>query len=538
MKTTSHTRSHLLDSLRNSTPWDLIVIGGGATGLGAAVDAASRGYRTLLLEGEDFAKGTSSRATKLVHGGVRYLAQGNISLVRDALRERGLLLQNAPHLAHGLGFVIPAYKWWSKPFYGIGLTVYDLLAGNLGLGRTRWLNREQTLKHTPSLRRQGLRGGILYYDGQFDDARLAITLMQTAFDEGALLINHMRVTGLQKTFGCVSGVIARDSETGEAFRPHARAVINATGVFVDDIRRMDDPSAANMLSPSQGIHLVVDRRFQPGDSAIMIPKTDDGRVLFAVPWHDKVVIGTTDTPVDHTSLEPRALEEEIEFVLRNAGRYLAVPPTRADVLSIFAGQRPLVKAVNADGSTAALSRDHVIRIATSGLITITGGKWTTYRKMGEEVVDHAVPVGGLEKKSARTALLKLHGWTTKPDGELSVYGTEAEAIRQLPGGNLRLHPDLAIVEAQVRWAARHELARTVEDVLARRTRALLLNARASLEAAPRVATILAEELGHDLEWAGAQVREYETLASGYLLTAPPTRAAAKQLQRESALSQP
>ncbi len=519
MKTAALTRADLLDTLRNTAFWDVIVIGGGATGLGSAVDAAARGYRTLLLEGEDFAKGTSSRSTKLVHGGVRYLAQGNISLVREALHERGLLLKNAPHLTQNMGFVIPAYKWWSKPFYGIGLTLYDLLAGRLGLGRTRWLSKSEALAHTPSLRAEGLYGGILYHDGQFDDSRLAITLMLTAQDEGATLVNHLPVTGLLKEGEQVTGVVAKDQETGEEFQLSGRSVINATGVFVDNIRRMDDPMVRNMLSPSQGIHLVVDRRFQPGKSAIMIPKTDDGRVLFAVPWHDKVVIGTTDTPVEQTSLEPRALEEEIEFVLRNAGRYLAVAPKRSDVLSIFVGQRPLVRAEHSDGSTAALSRDHVIRISKAGLITITGGKWTTYRRMGEDAVDHAITLGKLEKKPTRTPTLHLHGYREKRDNPLTVYGTDEDLIRQLPGANIPLHPDLPIVEAQVRWAATHELARTVEDVLARRTRALLLDARASMEAAPRVASILAEELNRDAQWIQSQIDAYQTLAANYQLTA-------------------
>lgn len=517
-------RSHLLNALRDPAPWDVVVIGGGATGLGAAVDAASRGYRTLLLEGADFAKGTSSRSTKLVHGGVRYLAQGNISLVREALHERGLLLRNAPHLTQNMGFLIPAYSWTSKPFYGIGLTLYDMLAGRLGLGRTRWLNKKQALRHTPTLRAEGLRGGILYHDGQFDDARLAITLMRTAFDHGAVLVNHALVIGLVKSGDRVTGVCARDSESGEEFRLSARAVINATGVFVDAVRQMDEPAAAPMLSPSQGIHLVVDRKFQPGESAIMIPKTDDGRVLFAVPWHGRVVLGTTDTPVTHPALEPRALEQEVEFVLRNAGRYLADRPSRADVLSIFVGQRPLVRAATGDGSTAALSRDHVIRISKSGLITITGGKWTTYRRMGEDVVDQAIRVGDLTYAATRTPTLHLHGWAKRDAqaGPLGVYGSDAEAVSLLPGAQTPLHPHLDVTEAQIRWAARYELARTVEDVLARRSRALLLDARASIEIARRTANILAEELGKHPTWVERQVQEYTDLAEGYVLDEPTT----------------
>jgi glycerol-3-phosphate dehydrogenase len=513
-------RSDLLAAIRGSDPWDLIVIGGGATGLGTAVDAAARGYRTLLLESDDFAKGTSSRATKLVHGGVRYLAQGNIHLVREALRERGLLLRNAPHLVHDLGFLIPAYTWWSKPFYGIGLTMYDLLAGKLGFGHCRALGKASALEETPTLRPQGLRGGILYHDGQFDDARLAITLMRTLFDLGGAAVNYLPVTGLLKTADRISGVVARDSETGEEFRFQAKAVVNATGIFVDAVRRMDDPATPEMLSPSQGIHLVVDKRFQPGRSAVMIPKTDDGRVLFAVPWHGKVVIGTTDTPVDHISREPRPLEEEIEFVLKTAARYLAQPPTRRDVLSVFVGQRPLVKAATSDGvgSTAAISRDHVVRISRAGLITITGGKWTTYRKMGEDAVDQAIKIGSLDRRPTRTPDLHLHGWSENVTGAFAdVYGTDAPAIQALQGAGRTLDAALDITEAEVRWAVRHELARTVEDVLARRTRALFLDARASMAAAPAVADILAAELGHDTAWAQDQAYAYRKLARGYLL---------------------
>ena len=516
----ARSRDELLAALRRSEPWDLLVVGGGATGLGTALDAAARGYRTLLLEGADFAKGTSSRSTKLVHGGVRYLAQGNVHLVREALRERGLLRRNAPHLVHDMGFVIPAYKWWWKPFYGIGLSMYDLLAGKLGFGRCRVLSKEGALARTPTLKKAGLRGGILYHDGQFDDARLAVTLLQTLFDQGGTALNYLPVTGLVKEGDKVAGVTARDEETGETFSLRAKVVVNATGVFVDSLRRMDEPGVRDMLSPSQGVHVVVERRFQPGDSAIMIPKTDDGRVLFAVPWHDKVVVGTTDTPVDHVSLEPRALEEEIEFILRTAKQYLANPPTRKDVLSVYVGQRPLVKNENTDGagSTAAISRDHIIRISKAGLITITGGKWTTYRKMGEDGVDQAIKVGGLPKRPTRTPDLRLHGYSETVTGAFTdVYGSDLAEIRRLPGDQEKLHASLDLTEAEVRWAARRELARTVEDVLSRRSRALLLDARASIAAAPRVASILAAELGKDDAWAQAQTHAYEQLAAGYLL---------------------
>jgi glycerol-3-phosphate dehydrogenase len=510
-------RADIIEAASGPQPWDVLVIGGGASGLGTAVEAATRGYRTLLLESHDYAKGTSSRSTKLVHGGVRYLAQGNISLVREALHERGLLKKNAPHLVRDQGFLIAAYKWWSAPFYGIGLKMYDLLAGRLNLKASRYINKGQALNSIPTLKKSGLGGGILYFDGQFDDARLAITLLRTLEDHGGVAVNHAPVTGLIIEGGKVAGAHWRDEETGQTHTARARVVVNATGVFVDDLRRMEDPAVKPMLSPSQGVHVVVDRRFLPGDSALMVPRTDDGRVLFAVPWHDHVVIGTTDTPVPDVSWEPRALPEEVEFILKTAAQYLDPAPTRADVRSVYAGLRPLVRA--AEGTdTKALSRDHVIRISAGGMLTLTGGKWTTYRRMGADAVTRAAELAGLPRRMSLTEGLKLHGATSEALAEpWKVYGTDAERIRALPGASVRLHPELPYSEAEVRWAARQEQARTVEDVLARRTRALLLNARASAAAAPRVAAILAEELGQDEAWQAAQVDAYQQLAHGYML---------------------
>jgi glycerol-3-phosphate dehydrogenase len=511
-------RTELLAKIREEQVWDIIVIGGGATGLGSAVDAASRGLKVLLLEAYDFAKGTSSRSTKLVHGGVRYLAQGNVGLVREALRERGLMKQNAPHLVHDMGFVIPAYDWWAGPFYGVGLKLYDVLAGKLKLGSTAMLNRETALEHVPTLETEGLSGGVLYYDGQFDDSRLAITLMRTVFDLGGIALNYTPITGLVKIGGRVAGVFAQDSETGETLEIRGKAVINATGVFVDSIRRMDEPQVPDMLSPSQGVHVVVKKHFQPGKSALMVPKTDDGRVLFAVPWHDHVVIGTTDTPVEKATLEPRPLLEEVEFILKHAQQYLTSDPTPDDVLSVYVGLRPLVKAEGVAG-TAALSRDHTLRISSSGLLTITGGKWTTYRRMGQEVVEKALEVGQIPESPSITVNLRLHGYTDTPLPEpLRVYGSDAPQILALEGAEIMLHPELPYSEAEVRWAVRFEMARTIEDILSRRTRALLLGAQASLEAAPRVAQILAEELGQDAAWQSQQLEQYRALAGGYLIT--------------------
>ncbi len=515
-------RTDLLERLRATPTWDVVVIGGGATGLGIALDATTRGYRTLLLEAHDFAKGTSSRSTKLVHGGVRYLAQGNIGLVREALRERGLLRQNAPHLVHELAFLVPAYSWSALPFYGAGLTLYDLMAGKLGLGKTELLSHGAALRAAPTLEPRGLWGGVRYFDGQFDDARLAITLLRTVLDKGGLALNYAPVTGFIKEGAQIRGVTARDSETGEELRVRAAVVVNATGVYADTLRHLDEPAAPAMLTPSQGVHLVVDRSFLPGDTAIMIPKTDDGRVLFAVPWHDHVVLGTTDTPVERTSFEPRALPEEIGFILAHAQRYLARGPEAGDVRSVYAGLRPLVKR-KGGAATAAISRDHTLVVARSGLVTITGGKWTTYRHMAEDAVNRAATVAALPARPAVTAALHLRGWLEGPgDAQLAVYGADAPALRTVmaeqPGWDRPLHLDLPYCVAEVIWAARHELARTVEDVLARRTRALLLNARASRAAAPAVAALLAQVHGHDAQWQAAQVAAFDQLAAGYVLS--------------------
>jgi len=504
-------------------PWDMIVVGGGATGVGVAIDAASRGYDVLLLEQSDFGKGTSSRSTKLAHGGVRYLNQGDIGLVMEALKERGLLLQNAPHLVHDLAFVVPNYEWWEAPFYGMGLKLYQLLAGKYGFGKSRLLSREETLEQLPTIKTEGLRGGAVYYDGQFDDSRLLIHMVLTAFEQGAALVNYVEVTSVTKDAqGFVDGVMARDVESGEAFRATAKVVINATGAFTDRLRRTADPSATLMISPSQGIHLVFKADFLPGKSAIMVPHTSDGRVLFAIPWHRHILVGTTDTPIATATLEPVAMESEIEFILSTAGQYLAKTPTRDDVLSVFAGIRPLVRAEGV-ASTAALSRDHVIHIDPSGLMTICGGKWTTYRHMAEHCVDQAATLGQLGEKSCVTRDLRIHGYYVSPQelGTLAVYGTDAAEIRKLIeahhelGGTL--HPELPYMKAEVVWAVRHEMARTVEDVLARRTRALFLNARAAIEMAPTVADLMMPELGWGPATKEKQLSHFREIAANFLL---------------------
>jgi glycerol-3-phosphate dehydrogenase len=520
-------REEMLSRVRErSEPWDVIVIGGGATGAGVAVDAATRGFSLLLLEREDFAKGTSSRSTKLVHGGVRYLEQGNVSLVMEALKERGILRQNAPHLVHDVPFVVPNYSWWEAPFYGIGLKIYDLLAGKYGFGKSRILSREETLERLPTLQQDGLRGGVIYHDGQFDDARLLIHLIETAADHGAVVLNYAPVVELRKDAdGFVDGVVAVDRETSERFNLQARVVVNATGIFTDETRRMGDEKVSAMVAPSQGIHLVLDRSFLHGDTAVMVPHTSDGRVLFAIPWHAHTVVGTTDTPIQHASYEPLPFEEEIDFVLETAGEYLSRPPKREDVLSIYVGIRPLVKAASGPdaGKTSTLSRDHTIHIDQSGLLTIVGGKWTTYRHMAEDTVNHAITLGKLADSQCVTQSLHIHGYLEGAEraGGLSVYGTDAEKIlliaRESDELAKRLHPDLPYIAAEVVWAAREEMARTVEDVLARRTRALFLNARAAIAMAPKVASILARELGKDQAWAEDEVKRFNELAMQYTL---------------------
>ena len=505
-------------------PWDIAVIGGGATGVGIAVDAAARGYSVALFEQSDFGKGTSSRSTKLVHGGVRYLQQGNIALVMEALKERGLLLRNAPHLVHDLEFIVPNYAWWEAPFYGIGLKVYDLLAGKYGFGRSELLSRDQVLERIPTLSRDGLRGGVKYHDGQFDDARLLIDLAQTAAEQGACLLNYARVTGFAKNGdGFIHGLDFRDEENGDSHTIAARCMINATGPFCDELRRADDPAAAPMIAPSQGVHLVFAREFLPGDTAIMVPHTRDGRVMFAIPWHGHALVGTTDTPIPESALEPSPLAHEIDFILETAGAYLAKRPARADVLSVFTGIRPLVKAGEVS-NTAALSRDHTIHISPSGLLTIAGGKWTTYRAMAEDAVDHAIVLARLDERPCVTRELRIHGFQ-QDAGEweqLASYGSDAPRIdaliRERPELAEPLHEALPIIAAQAVWAARHEMARSVEDVLARRTRALFLNAAAALAMAPAVARLLATELGRDAAWQQTQLAAFREVAAHF---APP-----------------
>jgi glycerol-3-phosphate dehydrogenase len=522
-------RHELMARLAQARSFDVAVVGGGATGLGVALDAAARGFSVVLVESHDFAKGTSSRSTKLVHGGVRYLAQGNVSLVREALRERSTLLQNAPHLAQPLPFIMPTYKWWEMPFYGVGLTMYDALAGKAGLGHTEFLGRAETLRQLPAARADGLKGGVKYWDGQFNDARLAVALARTAATHGAMLVNYCRAVNLLYDAGKVVGLACEDVETGESYKIQSRCVINATGVWVDELRQKD--GAANqvpgrratqpIVAPSQGVHVVVDREFLQADVALMVPKTADGRVLFAVPWLGKVILGTTDTPRHDQDREPRPFKEEIDFILNESARYLRRSPGRADIKSVWVGLRPLVKPPDEEGDqTKGLSREHIVLVSRSGLVTVTGGKWTTYRAMAEDVLErcfeksllkrappgattHLMLVGGDASASAPHPSLCL------PEG-LHGYGSEQAAVQDLPGAGIEITPGLS--EAMVRFAARYEYARSVEDVLARRSRLLFLDAGLARSLAQRVGAILQQETGVD-----PKIPAFLELADKYLL---------------------
>ena len=523
MSDESLNRSESLErAQQTSETWDLLVIGGGATGVGVAIEAASRNLRVVLLEQSDFGKGTSSRSTKLVHGGVRYLQQGNVTLVRDALRERSLLQQNAPHLVKDLPFLIPCRSQWERFYYGVGLKCYDWLASGKGFGKSHGVSVDQAFELVPALRREGIRGGVVYHDGQFDDARLLINMVRTAHDQGACLINYAGVTELLlDTQGRIEGAVATDQETGEAFQVKARAVVNAAGPFCDQIRKLEDPSCEPMLATSQGVHLVLPRRFFPGDAAMIVPKTSDGRVIFVIPWHDRVIVGTTDTAIPEAQLEPSPQTQELEFLLQTSAQYLADAPTLDDVTAVFTGIRPLVKN-DRSSRTASLSRDHVIRTSKRGLVTITGGKWTTYRKMAEDCVDRLVSQSGLQAGPSRTKTLPIHGATTDPElarDPRAHYGSDLRSLRQLesdcPELAAPLHASLNLNKSDVIWAVRHEMARTVEDVLARRTRVLFLDSPIAQEVAGEVATLMAGELGQNDAWREQQLRDFSVTAQYY-----------------------
>lgn len=493
-------REDALAKLDTGNEWDVLVIGGGATGLGVCLDASSRGYSTVLVEQSDFAKGTSSRSTKLIHGGVRYLEQGNITLVADALKERGLLIKNSPDLVKPLRIIIPLYHWWELPYFGTGLKIYDYLSGRWSLGRSSIMGKDKTVQMLPALSAEGLSGGVLFYDAQFDDSALAVALAVHSAREGAAVLNYTRFISFLKENGKIRGGIVEDVLTGKKYEIKSRTVINAAGVFGDSIRQLDNPENPDMIIPSQGSHIVLDEKFLPGETAMLIPRTEDGRVLFAIPWKGRVLAGTTDVAVDTIEIEPRPMEEEVDFILSHLGRVLKLAPKRSDVLSTFAGLRPLLKSGKGTG-TASLSRDHTVKVDNSGLVSVLGGKWTSYRKMAEDTVNRAVKAHNL------------------PFGEVKTieYSIEAPASMGVDGdGSPSLHPSFSVCRQQVVAAVRDEMACTVEDFLSRRTRMLLLDAKAAVETAPAVANIMAGELGKDQDWADAQVREFRNLAEGYL----------------------
>ena len=529
-------RAFMLSQLEQTAQWDLVIIGGGATGLGAAVDAASRGLKTLLIERADFAKGTSSRSTKLVHGGVRYLAQGNIKLVKEALRERGYLLKNAPHLCTSQPFVIPVYTWFDKLFYGVGLMAYDLLAGKLSLGATKFLSAQKTINLVPSIKTKNLKGSILYFDGQFDDSRLAIDLAYTAATHGATILNYVSLQGFEKANKKIIGIQCKDELTGKVYDVQAKSFINATGVFADHVMQLDETDRAPIVRPSQGIHLVVNKSFFTGHHAMMVPKTADGRVFFAVPWHGSVVLGTTDTAIEHISAEPKALDAEIDFILEHFNLYNSIAITRKDVQSVFVGLRPLVKASGVS-STALISRDHTIIVSPSGLVTITGGKWTTYRKMAEDAVNNVVFLlhpkkrGKLldkreEIKVKRGEEVKSEKRKVKNGGSITSNlmigdfikrrAMIEEIIAEDANNAALLHENYLYTIADIIFAIRHELAETVEDLLARRTRLLFLDARAALSVGQTAANLLARELGKNQEWEKKQLEAFQEIAYFYI----------------------
>lgn len=518
-------RAQAIEQLKNHGPWDVVVIGGGATGLGVALDAVTRGFSTLLLESHDFAKGTSSRSTKLVHGGVRYLAQGYIDLVREALRERGRIARNAPHLFKTQAFIIPGEHAWTAPYYTFGLWLYDQLSGKLSIGKTRHLSQREARQRLSGVKDEKLHAGVCYYDGQFDDARLALCLAQTTVDHGGTVINYCEVTGLKKTDGKMSGVVCRDMVSGAEYTVNARCVVNATGVFANPILAMDEPHEKPPILPSQGVHLVLDQDFLPGDDALMVPKTSDGRVLFAVPWHGKLVVGTTDTLIEEPHVEPKPLEQEIEFILKTAKDYLKRAPTRADVRSVFVGLRPLAAPKQEGQSTKEVSRSHRIEVSKSGVVNIFGGKWTTYRQMAEDALDAAMRQGILTHRPCRTHDLRLHGYVGPDqhldDTPLTLYGSDADAIMKLAADNPELagqvHPAFPWTWAQVQWALDNELAESLEDVLARRLRMLFLDAKAAEASAPAVADFMAKRRGWDQARRDAEVENFQQLCRQYQL---------------------
>ncbi len=522
-------RKNFLNTLKNVNIWDIIIIGGGSTGLGIALDSSSRGYKTLLLEQSDFSKGTSSRSTKLVHGGIRYLAQGNIKLVYEALQERGFLFKNAPHLVKKQKFIIPIFNWRLGILYWMGLKIYEWMSGSLSFGKSKFLSKKEVINNFPEIENKKLKGGILYYDGQFDDSRLAINLAQTCVKKGGILLNYFQVKNLIKKIGNkISGVVAYDIETKKEYSIYSKTVINATGVFSDSILKMDESKCPIFIKPSQGTHIVLNKSFFSSTNAIVIPKTTDGRILFCVPWYNHVLIGTTDTFIKRSVLEPKPLEEEIDFILQTFRKYFISNPKKTDILSAFSGLRPLFVEHSSSIKTKDISRSHKLIISSSGLISIIGGKWTTYRKMAEDAVNQAIKVGNLIKIPSFTKNIKIYGSNYPYERKNTFwekYGEDEFHIKKLIEENPLLSAPLIsnsnsnnnyyCTEAEVVWMVRYEMARTIEDVLARRFRLLFLNARKAIDIAPRVAELMAKELSRDEKWKKTQIASFKELAMRY-----------------------
>ena len=513
-------RTTSISKLDKVLEWDIVIIGGGASGLGIAVDASKRGYKTLLLEKHDFAKGTSSRSTKLIHGGVRYLQNGDITLVIESLKERGILKRNAPHLVQDLSFVIPTYDWWASPFYGIGMKIYDMMAGKLGLGKSVIISKEETEKLIPNVNKKGLRGGVIYHDGQFDDSRMAITLAQSADSNKTSLLNYCSVESLIKENGEIKGVNFIDLINSKKYQVKSKVVINATGVFAEEIIRMDQPEIEKMIQPSQGVHIVLEKRFLKGKHAILIPQTSDGRVLFAVPWKNYVVVGTTDTQIKNSSAEPKALAQEVDFILKNASKYMTNKPKRDDIKSVFAGLRPLAATSNKK-STKEVSRSHKIDISPSGLISVLGGKWTTYRKIAEDAINTAISINKLKKKKCKTERVKLFGFKKNVDWSdpMHVYGSLKKQIESMgsKNDNESLSNKFYISNNIIQWSIIHEMAISLEDVLARRTRCIFLDSRESMRIAPIVAKKMAEVLEEDQNWIDMELKKFNKLIKNYMV---------------------
>ncbi len=520
--------------------FDLLVIGGGATGAGVALEAATRGLKTLLVEKHDFGAQTSSRSTKLVHGGVRYLEAAikrldrvQWNLVKDALKERAVFLRIAPHLAWKVELLTPIYRAFEIPYYLAGLKLYEALAGRASIGRAYFVPATTAKARYPQLKPEGLKGAVVYADGQFDDARMNLAVALTALEAGAVVLNHAEVTGFLMEEGRVVGAEVKDLLSGGTFAVRARMVVNATGPFTDRVRQLADPEAEPMLVTSSGVHLVLPARYAPMDTGLLIPKTEDGRVLFVLPWEGYTLAGTTDEPAEVTD-HPVPTAGEIDYILRHLNRHFALEVSREQIRSAWSGLRPLVRDPRAR-DTARLARDHVIHEEKTGLVTIAGGKWTTYRKMAEDLVNYLDKTRGLGLPKSRTAehvLLGGRNYDPAKEEELALridpdtarhlahtYGDQAAAVlrfAQEHGLFARLVPGQPFLEAEVVWAARYELAETPLDFVERRVRLAFLETEAARKALPRITELMQKEKG----WSRPEAERFLREADDWLALAP------------------